>query len=81
MLIGVLLILLVTWLWATLSLFKIYSVGPEVYFSIRYKAKQRKTTPELRRIFNRRLALLWLMEALLIVGGFIWMLLFLQNPL
>lgn len=79
MMIGVLVLLVISWIWATLSLAKIYSFGTEVYFSIRYKAKQSKTTPELRKIFNRRLTSLWLMEVLSVAGIFIWMLLYLTS--
>ena len=77
MLPGILLLLIISLLFSLLSLMKIYSVGPEVYFSVRYKARQRKTTPELRRAFQLRLLLLWAMEILSVIGAGIWVLVFL----
>ncbi len=59
--------LLIAWAWVSIILFRIYSEGTEIVFSVRYRATGRGSTAEMRRQFMSYLIMLWAIE---IITGF-----------
>jgi len=55
---------LFAWIRVSVILFRIYDIGVEVSFNVRYKSMQNKKTSELRKEFSVYLTFLWTVKVL-----------------